>query len=110
MLADSTAALASGSHLQWVASFPFFGCSLEPALVPLYVSCQGLWHRQGAAQGDGGNGGVASVPQAEGKAAGQAASVQLGQSQECLPTHIQGEASCTLPVPATGSSTMQLNK
>lgn len=49
--------------------------------MPLYLSSQGLWHRQGAAQGDGRNGGVA--PQAEGKAGGQAASVQMGQAQEC---------------------------
>lgn len=51
--------------------------------MPLYLSSQGLWHRQGAAQGDGGNDGAVSAPQAEGKAGGQAASVEMGQSQEC---------------------------
>lgn len=75
--------------------------------MPLYLSSQGLWHRQGAAQGDEGNGDVA--PQAEGKAGGKAASVQKGQSQECPPIHIQGEASCSLPVLTTGSSTMLLS-
>lgn len=48
------------------------------ALVPLQP---GVVAQAGAAQGDGRNGGVA--PQAEGKAGGQAASVQMGQSQEC---------------------------
>lgn len=76
--------------------------------MPLYLSSQGLWHRQGAAQGDGGM--VVLAPQAEGRAGELAASVQMGQSQECPPTHIQEEASCSLPVVTTGSSTMLLSK
>lgn len=90
--ADLTAALASGSHLSWVASFSFCGCSLEPVLDPSYLPSQGLWHRQGAALGQGGAMVHAPAHQAEDKAGVWAASVQRGAAQGVPPAQVQGEA------------------